>query len=100
MNRADAQKLLGLLDDETMSVQSIRAMWATKVREYHSDTSKDGTSNAEMLGKLSLARDVLLEQRVAPAARCKLCRGTGMVRGKRFQELCRSCDGTGDVVRA
>lgn len=99
MNRSEAAKLLGLLDDECQSAQSIRAAWAAKVRECHSDTAESGTDDAEKLGKLTQARDILLSQRVAPESRCKQCSGRGMLsalKGRIGMVTCPACKGTGD----
>lgn len=99
MTRDEAQRLLSLTDIECGSAQSVRSAWAQQVRECHSDTAATGTDDAQRLAMLTHARDILLEQRVAPISRCNQCQGRGMLKalkGRIGLVTCPVCKGTGD----
>ncbi len=95
MTRDEAAKLLGKypVPFDPAEPAYPRAAWAAAVKSLHADTSADGTSNAELIAKLTKARDLLLQTGPEP---CTSCRGTGKVRGRFGSVDCGACKGTGD----
>lgn len=95
MTRDGACDLLGLPtespDGPLWSVTAVRAAWANAVRAVHPDHG--GTGDAESLGMLTMARDILLQ--TEPQA-CKQCAGVGKVRMRFGMVQCSGCKGTGD----
>jgi DnaJ-class molecular chaperone len=102
VNTREAAKVLGFVDGELVTVRSVRAAWARGVRDVHPDLNQTvlpGTEASTRLSELSRARDLLLEELAALNGTCKMCGGTGKVRGRLGATQCQSCNGTGDKFR-
>lgn len=101
MTPAEATKLLGLTDAESVVVRSIRAAWARKVRAAHPDTGDDNDNAWLRLERFNQARDLLLAAAAEQSNTCTQCRGTGRIgiKGRLGSTKCPSCAGTGDKFR-
>lgn len=90
-----AQKVLELVPGEAVSVRSIRAAFARRVKALHPDTATAPGPGVPIL-ELQAARDLLLNGVAQQHNACTLCRGRGMVRGVMGWRECSACEGTGD----
>lgn len=100
MNRSEAMALLGLVTPEDVSIRSIRAAWARKVRVSHPDTAEDVRAEAAAnIKKYGVARDLLLAVIADQNRTCALCKGSGKVRGRVGAVDCHGCSGTGEKFR-
>lgn len=89
MTRNEAAAVLGVSQGATPA--EIKAAFAAGVKAAHADTA--GTSDADRIGKLKTARDLMLETETPP---CPMCRGRGRVRQRWGHVECSGCKGTGD----
>lgn len=106
MIRAEALKVLGLVEAEGSSVRSIRAAFANACRMNHPDTAdadaifdrfpSQPPKELIPIRYLQLARDVLLDSLSLENRACKLCAGRGRVRARMGWSQCGSCSGTGE----
>ena len=97
MNRDDAQQALGLLNGEVLDAAKVKAAWARCVKAVHPDTTKQyDLEPAIAVAKLTEARDFLIARINGEKIACKLCQGSGSVRGRLGTQTCTACKGTGD----
>lgn len=99
MNHNDALSVLGLTWDEGEDRAAVKAAWARYAKEAHPDTNTNELStdeSAAQISKLTEARETLLAHIGGTENACKLCKGTGKVRGRLGAQDCGACRGTGD----
>lgn len=100
MNQHEAEALLGLTPGEATSVRAVRAAFSRSVRLCHPDTAENGGAShapiGNTIGQMQAARDLLLAHLNGLNLCCKLCGGSGTVRGRLGRTECVTCNGTGD----
>jgi hypothetical protein len=88
MTKGEAEAILRM--PAIYTHEMVRRAYAVDVKADHPDHGGAGTR----LALLKEARDTLLCQREIPP--CKLCKGSGKVRGRFGAQTCTACEGSGD----
>ena len=84
-----------LVVDPRADAATVRTAYAAAVKRAHPDTAAEGTSGVP-IRDLQAARDLLLCGVETQNSACKLCQGSGKVRGAMGLRDCAACNGTGD----
>lgn len=100
MKLRDAAALLRLrlTGDVAEDTKTVRKLAADMLYNAHPDHGGDGSQ----IGKIKLARDVLLKhlESLAAVTKCSVCEGEGRVKTPRGpKKACVACGGTGETRR-
>lgn len=101
MSVQTAMTLLGLdpaMPLHLLKAETVNAAFRSRVKAAHPDTAEAAPNGMPSINQMQSAKALLLNAIEGEQKACKLCGGSGKVRGALGARDCQSCGGTGDKV--